>query len=164
MEKDVVYKLYLGYDEETIDMFSSLCQMEARRDGVPIDPRLRRLLQDEQPDQFLFEDRASLEDQERHKVITIKDKNQITVKGREFTKGLANAVVIAYIYDVDDDESQAKPHIFAYAPVSFEKAFSTEHVIKRFKMVYIILVLAIVVACSVFVVFAAFHCVKKRAT
>lgn len=45
MEKGVIYKLYLGYDEETVDMFSSLCQMEAHRDGTPIDPhRLRRLL------------------------------------------------------------------------------------------------------------------------
>jgi hypothetical protein len=45
LEYGVVYKLYLGYEEETIDMFSSLCQMEAQNDAVPIDSnRLRRLL------------------------------------------------------------------------------------------------------------------------
>lgn len=29
IEYGVIYKLFLGYEEETVDMFSSLCQMEA---------------------------------------------------------------------------------------------------------------------------------------
>lgn len=41
----MLYRLYLGYEDETIDMFSSLCQMEAQKDAVPLDPTgIRRLL------------------------------------------------------------------------------------------------------------------------
>lgn len=90
------------------------------------------------------------------------DNNQVTVKGREFTEGLANAVVIAYIYDKDDTENKGKPHIFSYAPVSFEKVFTEPHHFGRFKMIFMILSFAIAVACSVFLVFTVFYCIKKR--
>ena len=45
LDHGVVYKLYLGYEEQTIDMFSSLCQMEAHSNAVPLDAGgVRRLL------------------------------------------------------------------------------------------------------------------------
>lgn len=121
MEKGVIYKLYLGYDDDTIDTFSSLCQMEAHKDGVPIDggDRLRRLLKGDESEHFLLEERDT-KGTKKYKVLTIYDNNQVTIKGGGFAKGLANAVVIAYIYDKDDMENKGKPHIFSYAPVSFE--------------------------------------------
>lgn len=145
-------------------MFSSLCQMEAQNDAVPIESnRLRRLLEDKEQS-FLDEERK---DGDRrfgnYRVITVKDSNQVTLKGKDYTSRLANAVVIAYIYDLEDEDNEGKPHIFAYAPVSFEQVFLNDFVHQQnFKIILIVTLLSIVVLAFVLLIFIAFYCVKLR--
>lgn len=157
-----MYKLYLGYEEETIDMFSSLCQMEALQESVPLGPgrRLRGRLLEEEGDQFLDEERAEAHPGfGKYRVITVKDKTTVSLKGKEYTEGLANAVVIAYIYD---EENNGKPNVFAYAPVSFEKAFTDDFAHRNFKMIFVITLMSIIVLCFVILVFCAYYFVKRK--
>lgn len=135
--------------------------MEAQNDAVPI-MGYRRLADEEQ---FLEEERKDNDNRfGKYRVITVVDNNQVTLAGKDYTKGLANAVVIAYIYDIDDEANQGKPHIFAYAPVSFDQVFLNGFVHQEsFKIILIVTILSIVVLAFVLLIFCGYYCVKKRA-
>lgn len=151
-------------------MFSSLCQMEAQKEAVPIDPNTghwRRLLEDES---FLHEEeREGLHHRfGKVRVITVRDKTQVSFRGRDYTEKLSSAVVIAYLYEnfehgeVDDKDS--KPRVYAYAPVSFEKVFEEGFVNHpSFKMIYIILALVLTVLLFMGILYLVWCCVTRRA-
>lgn len=68
------------------------------------------------------------------------------LKGKDYTKDLRNAVVMAYVYDNKEEGFKGKPKILAYAPVSFEKSFQEDPVVGRFGILKLVLLFAI---CSV---------------
>ena len=130
-------------------MFSSLCQMEAQGNALPLDTDgVRRLLLGDQDDvPFLEKERNNTHDRfGKYQVLTVQNKNQVIIKGKDYTKDLRNAVVVAYVYDNKEEGFEGKPKIFAYAPVSFERSFQEDPVVGRFGILKLVLVFAI---CSV---------------
>ena len=119
MTEGIKYKLYLGFNNQTLDLFSSLCQLEEAEmfeDGKP-----KRCLQASSPkavndkalpSQFEYESPDI-------KVLSSYGKSEVVVRGSTAIANLKSAVVMVHIYQADKGIIS-----FAYPPVDFQDDFN----------------------------------------
>ena len=107
---NIDYKVYLGYNNQTLDMFSSLCQLEAAEQFSATSHNLR-ILEAKEIETAEFE----LLSPDIYVLKSDRAKTSIIVEGEEAFKNLKNAVVMAHVY-----RKGAEPLALVYAPISFE--------------------------------------------
>ena len=91
MTRDVSYTLYLGYADSTVEMFSSLCMLEAT-DAFQEKQHNLRLLQDSIPEVELQRVSPDI------KMLTSGASTNVTIRGNDALRGVKFGVVLAHIF------------------------------------------------------------------
>lgn len=108
---NIEYKVYLGYNNQTLDLFSSLCMLEAADEFSKTSHNLR-LLENQGYSKSEFEFLSP-------DIYVLKSdgaNSSVVVRGNDAFKNLKNAVVMAHVY-----RKGAEPIALVYAPISFDE-------------------------------------------
>jgi hypothetical protein len=141
---DIEYQLYLGFADSTIQMFSSLCLLEAA-DAYEKNQHNLRQLQSQNP--------AAKFEQVSPGIFVVKSfgaSTNVTIRGNNVLRGLKFGVVLAHIFRQNEGQIG-----LAYAPVGFDQAFDFDAILTSGKRIHIFVALA---SAIIFFAFLAWCC------
>ena len=138
MKYGVLYKLYLGFNNNTLDLFSSLCQLEETEGFVEASKNGKRCLQIKNEDIKAPRNRTEVNafefDTPDLKVISSYGHPKVVIEGKEGLTNLKAAVVMAHVFR----EGQG-PLTFAYPPVDFHEVQNFDDLLTHNKYRFLII-------------------------
>jgi hypothetical protein len=164
----VEYKVYLGYGttgelaQQTLDLFSSLCQLEAqekymKRKAKKSEGQLRQHKRGRRRDFSREFDPTNQTFGDLIRMERVLGNNSVVVRGHDINH-LQNAVVVAHIR-----QDGKAPLRLGYSPVSFEDSFDFDRRDSRHKFAYIFACLVLTVAFFAFLIWYFIRWSKAKA-